>query len=67
MAIDTEDRRRAVVSTVLPWLLVPPVPGTITDADRPHVANVYRGLTFEEAVAAVRSMIALRLWWLRRF
>jgi hypothetical protein len=48
MAIDTEDKRRSVHGyTMTP--IYPVADGAVDTADRPHVAWIYRGLTFAAA------------------
>lgn len=50
MSIDTEDKRRSVVSPGLPYLVIVPKPdGTINADDRRHIAGFYRGIKTDPA------------------
>ena len=51
MAINTRDRRAAVIGLGLPVPTVPPEPNAIGAADRPMLLWVYPGLTFAVVLA----------------
>lgn len=56
MAIDTEDKRRSA-SSVLPFLVTPPVPdGEIDTTDRRHIAGFYR----------METQVIKKLFWCQR-
>lgn len=45
MAIDTHDKRRSVLGTILPFLAVYPVAdGTVSGVDKQHAGGDYRGI-----------------------
>ncbi len=51
MAIDTREKRSSAVHVMLPWRGMLPLPdGTISDADRQHVALLYSGIAVSAAV-----------------
>lgn len=46
MAIDTRDKRSSAVNITLPWRGLYPAPdGALDQADRQHVALLYRGIS----------------------
>lgn len=54
MPIDTETKRRSVLGLGLPPFVILPVPdGTISAADRIHIAGYYAGIAIAAAVTAI--------------
>jgi hypothetical protein len=52
--LDTASKRASSVNMLIPGMLAPPFPpdGTISQADRQHIAKTYSGISAMPAVAA---------------
>lgn len=52
MAIDSRDKRASAIGLALAWARTAPVPdGTLSAADRQHIAGAYRGIDIGNVVA----------------
>lgn len=53
MALDTRDKRASAINVASPWRGLLPVPdGSLNQADRQHVAFLYRGIAAGGAAPA---------------
>ena len=57
--MDTHDKRDSAINLSLPWRMRLPLPGTLTVADRLHVAFLYRGIAAAGIVAGPYRYVAL--------
>jgi hypothetical protein len=67
MAIDSADKRRSVHGYMGPFAVIGPVPdGSLDEADRKHVAGIYRGQLISLALFSfcwLRPASPSCSWW----